>query len=196
MQLEDSLEVFRPVAQALEELGISYRLGGSVASSIYGMPRGTSDVDVEADLREEHIAPFVARLEAQFIVSEAMVRDALFYRNSFNLIPYDAIAKVDIFIPQNRPFDQSAARRGQKNLLLEDGSRLPYVVDSVEDAILRKLEWYRKGHEVSEQKWLDVLAMMKAQFFDLDVAYLQQWARELNVDYLLARALDEAGLSA
>ena len=38
---------------ALDELGIRYYAGGSVASSVHGVPRYTGDVDLVADLAPE-----------------------------------------------------------------------------------------------------------------------------------------------
>jgi hypothetical protein len=35
-----------PVAKVFEQLGILYYIGGSVASSVYGMPRATQGVDM------------------------------------------------------------------------------------------------------------------------------------------------------
>lgn len=61
-----------PVADALEELEITYRIGGSVARSALGIARSTLDVDLVADLREEHVAAFVSRLQASYYVDADM----------------------------------------------------------------------------------------------------------------------------
>jgi hypothetical protein len=53
-----------PVADAFEALGVSYRVGGSVASSALGVARTTLDVDLVADLRAAHVTPLVERLQA------------------------------------------------------------------------------------------------------------------------------------
>ena len=39
-----------PVADALEALGVDYRVSGSVASSALGVGRSTLDIDLVADL--------------------------------------------------------------------------------------------------------------------------------------------------
>lgn len=67
-------------------------------------------------------------------------------------------------------------------------------LSSPEDVALAKLEWYRLGHETSERQWRDVLGVLKTQCFDIDIDYLEKWAREIGVADLLERALDEAGL--
>ena len=63
-----------------------------------------------------------------------------------------------------------------------------------EDTVLAKLEWYRKGEGVSDRQWRDLAGVLKVQGPALDQNYLSEWARKLNVEDLLARALDEAGL--
>lgn len=58
------LTAVAPVIEALERAGVAYFIGGSVASSVYGMPRSTMDVDLVADLRSEHVRPLVEQLQA------------------------------------------------------------------------------------------------------------------------------------
>ncbi len=50
------------VTKALEQIGIPYAVGDSLASSVHGVMRSTLDVDIVADIRHEHIAPLVAEL--------------------------------------------------------------------------------------------------------------------------------------
>lgn len=56
MELTDLLQ---RVAAVLDQLGVPYAVVGSMASSLYGEPRLTNDVDVLADLRAEHAKAFV-----------------------------------------------------------------------------------------------------------------------------------------
>ena len=50
MKNPDIIAAVRPVVKAFEEFGIQYYIGGSVASSAYGVARATLDVDVVADI--------------------------------------------------------------------------------------------------------------------------------------------------
>ncbi len=54
------------------------------------------------------------------------------------------------------------------------------------------MEWYRLGDEVSDRQWRDILGVMKMKSGELDLDYLHHWAKELGVDDLLERALNEA----
>src|SRR6266487_352671 len=155
-----------PLVEALEELGVPYHIGGSVASSLYGLPRLTIDVDI--------------------------VRDAISRHSSFNIIHQDTILKVDVFIPKSRLFDQEELRRAQQEVLLE-GTR-PFNIASPEGTILNKLEWYRMGGEVSDRQWNDILGVLKVQGTNLDMDYLKKWSANLMVTDFLERALVDAGL--
>jgi hypothetical protein len=46
----DILAALTPIVEALEKLGVPYHIGGSVASSVYGILRATIDADLVADL--------------------------------------------------------------------------------------------------------------------------------------------------
>jgi hypothetical protein len=65
-----------------------------------------------------------------------------------------------------------------------------FPVASAEDTILSKLVWFRKGGEVSDQQWHDILGVLRVQAGQLDLVYLREWAEELHVAGLLARASD------
>lgn len=56
------VEAIKPFVEALEDLGVPYHIGGSVASSIYGILRATIDTDLVADLRLEQVRPLVNRV--------------------------------------------------------------------------------------------------------------------------------------
>ncbi|HUS38375.1 MAG TPA: hypothetical protein VMX74_02945, partial [Pirellulales bacterium] len=177
----DLFQALVPVLQSLEKLNVVYFVGGSVASSAYGLPRTTIDVDLVAELKAKHVGGLVAALADTFYISESMIHDAIQRHSCFNLIHLETMYKVDIFVAKNRPFDQSASSRITREEIGEPGEALHVWLASAEDVILNKLEWYRLGDEVSERQWLDVLGVLKVQRDRLDLTYLRRWAAELNV---------------
>ncbi len=179
------------VTRTLEQLGIPYAVGGSLASSLHGVMRSTLDVDIVADMRLEHIQPLVDALSQEFYTDVEMMRDAIERRGSFNLIHYETAFKVDFFIRKLRAYDQLQLERRVLAEIATDPEQSIYVV-SPEDIILAKLEWYRLGGQVSDRQWRDVLGVLKTRAGELDLAYLREWAGELQVGDLLERALREA----
>ena len=64
-----------------------------------------------------------------------------------------------------------------------------------EDIVLHKLLWYVAGSGISDRQWYDLQGALRLQAHGLDLAYLRHWAAVLEVEALLQRALEEAGLS-
>lgn len=188
---EDLRLALAPVADALEALGVDYRVGGSVASSALGVGRSTLDIDLVADLPLRHVDAFVAHLGDAYYADGDMIRDAIRRRWSFNVIHLATMMKIDVFILKQRAFDRVAFARVTPSALDEQHDRV-FPLTTAEDIILHKLEWYRLGDGVSERQWQDVLGVFRVQGAALDRAYLERWARELGVDDLLARACTEA----
>jgi hypothetical protein len=180
--------IFRYAVRTFERLGIAYAVGGSVASSIHGANRMTRDVDLTVEPFVGKEAEFLAAFPApDFYLSPDAMREALRTHSTFNILHTTTAYKLDIFIRKDDPFEQAAfARRGL--VAMPDAPAEPVPVHSPEDIVLFKLRWYRIGGEVSDQQWSDVLAVMKTQREQLDAAYLDKWAAEIDVKDLLDRA--------
>ena len=186
----EPIEVTLKVTGVLEALGIPYIIGGSLASTLYGMLRTTQDSDIITEMRLEHVQPFVAALENEFFMDVEMITDSIRRHSSFNIIHRESMFKVDVFNPDPRPFQRSQLTRAQRQTF-EFETTLSANFASPEDTILSKLEWYRLGGEVSERQWRDILGVLKVRQGELDLDYLQKWAAELQVTDLLTRALKE-----
>ncbi len=188
--IPEIVRVALQVIGILEDLGISYHVGGSFASSIHGIPRQTRDLDLAVDLRFGHIRNLVSRLEQDFYVDSDVIASAIRRRGKFNVVHLDSGFKIDMFCSKNDFFDRSVFRRQRLNRLVED---LPQevMVSSAEDTILRKLEWYKIGGHVSDQQWRDILGVLRIQGERLDLDYLKYWAGELDLTDLLDCALAE-----
>jgi hypothetical protein len=50
MILTEPIQITQQIAQEFERLDIRYLVGGSLASSLHGIPRATHDVDMVAEI--------------------------------------------------------------------------------------------------------------------------------------------------
>ncbi len=194
MKKPDILIALDPVIKAFIKIGIPYCIGGSVASSAYGIARATLDVDLVADIKINQVNALVAMLESNYYIEREMIVEAIKRHSSCNLIHLDTMLKIDIFVTKDRPFDQAVFQRKRKETLDEKHTTDEFYLTSPEDVILNKLEWFRMGEESSERQWHDVIGIIQVQGESLDKNYLHHWALELKVLDLLERAFRDAGV--
>ncbi len=193
MKPPDIIAVTSKVVNVFEKLDIAYHIGGSLASSAFGIARATLDVDIVAEIKPEQASNISELLKEEFYVDADRIIDAIQHRSSFNLIHLETMFKVDIFILKDRPFDRQAFLRRFQKAVSEDESQKIFFA-TPEDIIINKLEWYKAGGEISDRQWSDVLGVLKVQGVMLDMSYLKRWSEELSIANLLKKAIDEAGI--
>ena len=156
---------------------------------MHGMYRSTADIDILADIKADQVRPLLDAFQA-FYVDEHAMRDAIAQRRSFNVIHFDSVFKVDIFIPQSDDFSRAQLERRQLRKISPNREDTVFVA-TAEDTILAKLRWYKAGQKTSTTQWNDVAGILAVSRDTLDVAYLQDWAQRLEVTDLLEQALAE-----
>ena len=154
-------ELLAYACRHLGALGLSYLVTGSVASTVYGEPRFTNDIDVAIDLPLDRVDEFCAGFpESDFYLSQpAVVTDS--------------------------PFDRSRLQR------VRTLSVVPQVATcfaSPEDVILKKLAFYQQGG--SDKHLRDIAGVLRLQGPALDRDYIQGWAARLGVGHIWQQVLD------
>jgi hypothetical protein len=180
--------LLKKVIQVLDQAGIKYMITGSIVSSLQGEPRSTHDIDMVIAIRKPEVKKLVEAFPPpDFYIDEDSILDAINRQNMFNLIDVNAGDKVDFWILTNEPFDQSRFSRK----ISEEFMRLKMPVSSPEDTILAKLRWAKLSGG-SEKQFTDALRVYEVQYEKLDIDYLEQWVKKLNVESLWKRLVDEA----
>ena len=187
--LPDPIAVAASVAECLERIGVPYVIGGSFASSLYGEPRSTNDVDVVTDLQRPTALAFVDALGDGFYVDAGAAIDAVDSGQSFNIVHIGSAVKVDIFIAGSDLLDRERLRVRRRVEIQATDAPVGLFIDTPEHTVLRKLEWYRRGGESSERQWRDVLGVLRVQRNQLDESYMRTWATRLGIADLLEKAL-------
>jgi hypothetical protein len=147
-------------------------------------------VDLVADLQPEHVAGLVTELGEAFYLDELAIREAVERRSTFNLIHLGTLFKVDVFVAgDDLPTRRELERR--QRYRLASGPAGEVAIASPEDIVIQKLHWYRLGDHVSDRQWGDALNVLEVRGDALNLSYMRDLAKEMNVLDLLERALGE-----
>jgi hypothetical protein len=172
----------------LDANGIDYMVTGSYATSLMGSPRSTHDLDLVVSLCEANISALLSTFpQPEFYLSEQAIREALEHSRMFNLLEMSSGDKVDFWILTEEPFDRS--RFSRKRLVEVQGLRLQ--IPTAEDTILAKLVWTLACGE-SEKHSGDALHVYELQRDQLDIRYVDEWAKTLGVAELWQRLKRDA----
>ncbi|MFZ9938058.1 MAG: hypothetical protein ACO3JG_13525 [Luteolibacter sp.] len=175
MQDPDLISLF---VAPLEQAGIRYMITGSVASSIYGEPRNTLDIDLVVLLDPTQIPQLPSLFpEEDFYLPPADViaiesrREA---HGHFNIIHHHTGLKADIYLSRNHPALPWALEHTRR-------VQTPACEISIappEDVILHKLDFFREGG--SEKHIRDIAGIIEQQ--ELDLQFLDHAIKQLGLE--------------
>jgi hypothetical protein len=186
-----AIEMLAEVARALRGADVKFRVGGSVASSVWGDPRQTNDIDIsilKSTLSEDRLR---SKLPEPYYIGPDEIREALAERQdyaSFQILNVSEAFKIDAFVVEPTDYYTTEFSRVREVELLP-GITVP--VASAEDIVLHKLRWFVLGGNVSDRQWNDIIRVLETQANRLDMDYLAHWAAYFQVDQLLDEALDQ-----
>jgi hypothetical protein len=169
-------EVLQKITAALDQAGIAYMLSGSFASSWYGVPRSSQDLDLVIAPTAAQLRVFVQDLPSdEYYADLDAALESQRRQSMFNVIDLRTGWKIDLIICKDRAFSQEEFhRRQQVNV-----QRLPLFVASAEDVVISKLEWSKLSQ--SKRHIEDVAGILRMRWESLDHAYLETWIVELGV---------------
>lgn len=169
-------DVLGRMVSLLNQAQIPHMVAGSFASTFYGKPRTTQDIDLVIDPTAPSLAAFVVSLPPKdYYVSGEAAQDALQRRTQFNVIDMATGWKIDLIVRKGRRYSVEEFRRRTPVRMFE----IDVFVATPEDVILSKLEWASMSG--SERQLRDVRGILDVRQDAVDLAYIERWAAELSV---------------
>lgn len=185
MQDPDFIRLF---VAPLETAGITYMITGSVASSIYGEPRNTLDIDLVVLPDSDQILQIPQLFpEDEFYLPPADViaiesrREA---NGHFKIIHHGTGLKADIYLSRNHPYLSWALQNTRKT----DTSYGLIHIAPPEYVILHKLGFYRESNH--QRHLRDIAGILEQQ--DLDQPMLESAVSKLHLESEWKEALSLA----
>lgn len=170
-------ELLRYAFQALERLRVPYMLVGSLASTLYGEPRMTRDIDFVIDLTVLGVEALCAEFPSpEFYVSLPAARQVAAQGGQFNVIHPSSGNKIDLMIARRDAWGREQLARRRRKEVLEGTTGF---VASPEDVILAKLWYYQEGG--SDKHLRDIAAMLQISGDVIDRNYIDRWAVQLEL---------------
>lgn len=169
-------DVLQRVTSVLEQVGIAYMLTGSFASSYHGAPRSSQDIDIVISPTLDQMRSLIDLLPAaEYYRDLSMALDAQRREGMFNIIEIATGYKVDFIIRKSRPFSREEFERR----FMADFKGLPLSMATAEDVLIAKLEWAKRS--ASERQVKDAADILRIRSKELDMAYIENWVRELGL---------------
>lgn len=185
MQSPDAWEVERPaellalICSVLEDTGIRYAVGGSLAAMVYGEPRMTQDIDIVAALDDQGLSALVERLPPSVLYLDLpTARQAVREAGQFNIVHPWSGMKIDLYVAGD---DLSRAQvRGARQERLDDATEAMF--SPPEELIVQKLQFYASGG--SDKHLRDVSSMLRIAGDRIDRTRAGELAVELGLGHV------------
>lgn len=168
------VDFFKYIILFFNEHNIQYMLSGSVAMSIYVLPRSTRDFDFVVHLQEKNIPLLIQHFKEGYYCDEDVVKEAVQQKSMFNIIDYQSGYKADIVILKDEAFRLSEFNRRVQG----DFFGTPVFIVTAEDLLLSKLIWIQELQSNIQKDDIKNLSLIPT----LDKNYLHYWIDKLNLN--------------
>lgn len=149
-------------------------LSGSVAMSLYIIPRATRYFNFIINLQQKDIDLFAAHFQEGYYCDRESIAEAVKRRGMFNIIDHTSGFKADFVILKNNPFRQEEFKR---RVQMDYFGNTVYVV-TPEDLLISKLIWIQDVQSAIQMDDIRNLLLLKT----LDHNYIRHWIRTLNLN--------------
>jgi hypothetical protein len=183
----------RLLVALLDGMALPYAIGGSMAAMAYSEPRYTKDIDLMFDAELSQLGELVEAIESLQVYVDPL--DTILEFNLPRQMPISVVdgttgVRADLYLARPSGLDQSAMSRRRKQMMYDDPPLEAWYL-APEDVILYKLDYFRQSEGVSQKHPIDISKMLAVVGDQLDLAYLEHWAREIGVLNLWQALWDE-----
>lgn len=156
-----------------------YAISGSFASSFWGEPRSTRDIDIVFRPETLDVSELGQKVNSAFELDAQMRFEGITGTSRYVLRHRRTGFQAELFLLTEDPFDQSRfARRTEAEL-----SGVTAVFMTAEDVIVQKLLWLQRSGDQKHNE--DSRKILAVQFAELDWDYIRRWTDEHGTGGLL-----------
>ena len=166
-------EFLRTILLFFQQNNIAYMLSGSVALSLYTLPRATRDFDFVIEIKDEDVRLFIENFKEGYYCDSDSIKDAIKHSGVFNIIDHSSGFKADFVVLKDQPFRQMEFKR--KNII--EFLEMKVFVVTAEDLLLSKLIWIQ---DFQSNLQIEDIKNLK-QLTSLDIDYIKFWLQKLNL---------------
>jgi len=153
---------------------IPYMLSGSVAMSIYSLPRFTRDFDFIVYLQPKDVKGLIDYFKDGYYCDKDAVSDAIANKTMFNIIDHQSSYKADFIILKNEPYRLTEFERRKE----VDFLNMKISIVSPEDLIISKIIWIQQIQSDIQKEDIRILLQMNG----LDRIYIDNWIKNLKLN--------------
>jgi predicted nucleotidyltransferase len=182
----DDFAILAEFSARLAEQGIRHFVGGSVASSAWGEPRMTNDVDIVVHVEAHNAANFARAASGDFHHSARELSEASEHPRPWDSVQVNHVPsalKFDCFLVRSE-LEREELDRAIPAFVAE-GVSVPMATP--EYVVVAKCRWYDLGHRVSDRQWNDILQVLSAQKGRLDLVYVESKLQAFGLSDLWER---------
>lgn len=149
-------------------------LSGSVAMSVYILPRATRDFDFVIHLHPQDVEELTNHFKQGYYCDRDAIKEALHRKTMFNIIDHASGFKADFIILKDNEYRKMEfSRRGKVDFL-----GMPVYLVAAEDLLLSKLIWIQDIQSAIQMEDIKNLANLQ----NLEWDYIKQWLKKLNLN--------------
>lgn len=167
------ISFFQKIVDVLNENNIPYMLSGSVAMSIYIVPRATRDFDFVIYMHQKQVMSFVDEFKEGYYCDTDAINDAIKNNSMFNIIDHQSEYKADFILMKEDDYGIEAFNRRTE---MEYFGRTFFLI-TPEDLFISKIKWIQDVQTSVQMN--DITNLSKIE--TLDWVYINKWLQKLKL---------------